>query len=53
MSRELLLAHELVHSYPLMPEGKSAENSWYLEGVAEFYSVVLLYRYGLWARTNL
>ncbi|MFF3501103.1 hypothetical protein [Streptomyces sp. NPDC003247] len=35
-----LLSHEAVHNWPLL-SGDPAENSWYNEGVAEYYSLKL------------
>lgn len=46
---ETILAHELVHNWPSASDaadGSSAE--WYIEGVAEYYSVNLLLRYGMY-----
>jgi hypothetical protein len=41
-----LLAHELVHNWPHMDEPE-AYRTWYDEGTAEYYSLVLPYRAGL------
>lgn len=46
---ELILAHELVHNWPTASDaenGSSAE--WYVEGVADYYSANLLFRYGMY-----
>jgi hypothetical protein len=45
-SLEGLIAHEMVHNWPLL-SGDHADTSWYSEGAAEYYSVVLSYRAGL------
>lgn len=41
-----LLAHEMVHNW-LQLEGSHGEVSWYDEGAAQYYSLVLSYRAGL------
>lgn len=41
-----LLAHEMVHNWPRLAEGWE-ESSWYSEGSAEFYSLVLPWRAGV------
>jgi M61 glycyl aminopeptidase len=43
---EGLIAHEMVHNWPEL-SGDHADTSWYAEGAAEYYSVVLSYRAGL------
>jgi hypothetical protein len=43
---EGLIAHEMVHNWPTM-EGDHADTSWYTEGTAEYYSILLSYRAGL------
>ena len=45
-SLEGLIAHEMVHNWPTL-SGDHADTSWYTEGSAEYYSVVLSYRAGL------
>jgi predicted metalloprotease with PDZ domain len=45
-SLEGLIAHEMVHNWPTLA-GDHADTSWYTEGSAEYYSVVLSYRAGL------
>ena len=45
-SLEGLIAHEMVHNWPQL-SGDHADTSWYTEGTAEYYSVVLSYRAGL------
>jgi hypothetical protein len=40
-----LLSHEMTHNWPAM-EGEHGDTSWYSEGTAEFYSLVLSYRAG-------
>ncbi|KAE8133867.1 hypothetical protein BDV38DRAFT_295823 [Aspergillus pseudotamarii] len=43
-----LFSHEMIHSFSLMnPEAAGYDNGWYIEGVAEFYSIFLPYRFGL------
>jgi hypothetical protein len=42
-----LLAHEITHNWPAM-QGEHGESSWYSEGAAEFYSILFLYRAGLY-----
>ncbi|TDZ40475.1 CDC25-like phosphatase YCH1 [Colletotrichum spinosum] len=43
----LLFTHEMVHSFAGMsPEEDGYENEWFIEGIAEFYSVYLPYRFG-------
>lgn len=43
---EGLIAHEMVHNWPTM-EGDHSDTSWYTEGTAEYYSVLLSFRAGL------
>lgn len=43
---EGLIAHEMVHNWPTM-EGDHSDTSWYTEGTAEYYSVMLSFRAGL------
>ncbi|MEA3181069.1 MAG: hypothetical protein QOI59_4592 [Gammaproteobacteria bacterium] len=43
---EGLIAHEMVHNWPELA-GDHADTSWYTEGAAEYYSVVLSHRAGL------
>ena len=45
-SLEGLIAHEMVHNWPAL-SGDHADTSWYAEGAAEYYSVLLSYRAGL------
>ncbi|CAI7605934.1 unnamed protein product [Penicillium manginii] len=43
-----LFSHEMIHSFSLMdPEDDGYDNGWYVEGLAEFYSIFLPYRFGL------
>ncbi|QMW29401.1 hypothetical protein G4B84_004736 [Aspergillus flavus NRRL3357] len=43
-----LFSHEMIHSFSLMnPEADGYDNGWYIEGIAEFYSIFLPYRFGL------
>ncbi|MEU5031799.1 hypothetical protein [Streptomyces milbemycinicus] len=41
-----LLAHETVHNWPFL-QGEPADISWYTEGTAEYYSLVLPHRSGV------
>ena len=41
-----LLAHEIVHNWPAM-EGEHGDTAWYSEGNAEYYSILLSYRAGI------
>jgi predicted metalloprotease with PDZ domain len=43
---EGLIAHEMVHNWPQL-DGDHADTSWFAEGSAEYYSVLLSYRAGL------
>ncbi len=47
-----LLAHEMVHNWPTLAEGWE-EASWYSEGSAEFYSLVLPWRAGVLSADSL
>jgi hypothetical protein len=40
-----LLAHEMTHNWPSL-EGEHGDTSWYTEGNAEYYSLLLSYRAG-------
>jgi len=40
-----LIGHEMVHNWPTL-EGDHADISWYTEGTAEYYSVMLAHRAG-------
>ncbi|KEY74628.1 hypothetical protein S7711_10920 [Stachybotrys chartarum IBT 7711] len=42
-----LLAHELMHNWPLMHRGTFADQSMYNEGMAEYYALRLLWRSGV------
>jgi predicted metalloprotease with PDZ domain len=42
-----LLAHEMVHNWPHMDDEPAGLATWYNEGCAEYYSVVLPWRAGL------
>lgn len=42
---EGLLAHEMTHNWPLL-EGEHGATSWYSEGTAEYYSILLSWRAG-------
>lgn len=43
---EGLIAHEMVHNWPTL-DGDHVDTSWYTEGTAEYYSILLSYRAGL------
>src|SRR5215472_4354574 len=43
---EDLIGHEMVHNWPTL-DGDHADTSWYTEGTAEYYSILLSYRAGL------
>jgi predicted metalloprotease with PDZ domain len=45
-SLEGLIAHEMVHNWPTL-SGDHVDTSWYAEGTAEYYSILLSYRAGL------
>ncbi|PYH86701.1 peptidase M61 domain-containing protein [Aspergillus uvarum CBS 121591] len=43
-----LFSHEMVHSFVMMgPEADGYGNGWFIEGLAQFYSAYLPYRFGL------
>jgi predicted metalloprotease with PDZ domain len=42
-----LLAHEMVHNWPHMNDEPYGECTWYVEGTAEYYSVMLPLRFGM------
>ncbi len=42
-----LLAHEIVHNWPAM-QGEHGDTAWYSEGTAEYYSILLSYRAGIY-----
>jgi predicted metalloprotease with PDZ domain len=43
---EGLLSHEMTHNWPRL-DGEHAETSWYSEGTAEYYSILLSWRAGV------
>ncbi len=43
-SLQNLLAHEMVHNWPHMNDEPYGSTTWYTEGTAEYYSVMLPYR---------
>jgi len=45
-----LLAHEMVHNWPLMEDELYGSCTWYSEGCAEYYSILLPVRFGLASR---
>lgn len=45
-AREGVLAHEMVHNWVIV-EDESGLDNWYMEGFAEYYSVLLRYRLGV------
>ncbi|RAL12934.1 uncharacterized protein BO97DRAFT_477582 [Aspergillus homomorphus CBS 101889] len=43
-----LFSHEMIHSFVMMgPEPDGYDNGWFTEGLAQFYSAYLPYRFGL------
>ncbi|RAK81693.1 uncharacterized protein BO72DRAFT_420416 [Aspergillus fijiensis CBS 313.89] len=43
-----LFSHEMIHSFVMMgPEPDGYDNGWFTEGLAQFYSACLPYRFGL------
>jgi hypothetical protein len=42
-----LLAHEIVHNWPGL-QGEHGDTAWYSEGAAEYYSILLSYRAGVY-----
>ncbi len=42
-----LFAHEMVHNWITLPDEPYGTSTWYVEGMAEFYSTVLPWREGL------
>ena len=46
-SKQSILAHEMVHNWPHLCDEPFGITSWYSEGAAEYYSVVLPLRMGL------
>ncbi len=46
-AKKLLLAHEMVHNWPSLNDHPYGRTTWYSEGTAEFYSLVLPLRAGL------
>lgn len=42
-----LLAHEMVHNWPTMRDEPAGTATWYVEGCAEYYSIVLPLRAGI------
>ncbi len=45
--KQNLLAHEMVHNWPHLNDHPFGSTSWYSEGTAEYYCVMLPYRMGL------
>jgi hypothetical protein len=43
---QMLIAHEMAHTWPTLDGGEHAETAWYTEGTAEYYSAVLSERSG-------
>lgn len=43
-----LLAHEMTHNWPAM-QGEHGDTAWYSEGAAEYYSILLAYRAGVFS----
>lgn len=45
--KQNILAHEMVHNWPSLNDNPYGISSWYSEGTAEYYCVMLPYRIGL------
>ena len=45
--KQNLLAHEMVHNWPTMNDEPYGETTWYVEGTAEYYSIMIPLRAGL------
>lgn len=45
--KQNILAHEMVHNWPHLNDNPYGSTSWYSEGTAEFYSILLPLRMGL------
>ena len=50
VKRQILLAHEMVHNWPHLNDEPYGVTTWYSEGTAEYYSLVLPLRAGLISR---
>ncbi|KAF5003873.1 hypothetical protein FDECE_9603 [Fusarium decemcellulare] len=46
-SFQTLLSHEMVHNWPTMSSGNGDVVTWYVEGVADYYSMVIPFRHGI------
>ena len=46
-SRQNILAHEMVHNWPALNDNPYGITTWYSEGTAEYYSIMLPLRAGL------
>ncbi|MBQ8201979.1 MAG: hypothetical protein IJZ74_09480 [Clostridia bacterium] len=46
-AKQTLLAHEMVHNWPRLNDAPYGRTTWYAEGTAEFYSLMLPLRAGL------
>ncbi|MDZ7812839.1 MAG: hypothetical protein U5L74_06890 [Ideonella sp.] len=47
LEMQMLLAHEMTHNWPVLEEEDPALVSWYNEGMAEYYSILLSLRAGV------
>ncbi|MBQ8637754.1 MAG: hypothetical protein IJ468_01140 [Lachnospiraceae bacterium] len=45
--RQYILAHEMVHNWPQLNDNPYGTTTWYSEGMAEYYSMMLPLRHGL------
>ena len=45
--KKTILAHEMVHNWPQLNDNPYGVTTWYSEGTAEYYSVLLPLRLGL------
>lgn len=46
-NKKSILAHEMVHNWPHLTDSESEITSWYSEGTADYYSMILPLRLGL------
>ena len=50
---KFLFAHEMVHNWIKIHDEPFGTCTWYMEGMAEYYSAMLLWRYGLISKAEL
>ncbi|KAJ3523290.1 hypothetical protein NM208_g12509 [Fusarium decemcellulare] len=46
-SFQTLLSHEMIHNWPTLSSGNGDVVTWYVEGVADYYSMVIPFRHGI------